>query len=293
MTNMTPEQYEGKHFLNDVIYRAADGLANSDAQMIEKNPGDFVWSKSAPRNGAKSKTTDIGTALHCAILEPEKYKDHIVVSEFKGRTAKGFEAEQLANKNKVVLTKDEYDQVNLMAKSVFCHPSAKSILDLDGDCESSVFVKDEETGINLKCRPDKDAVESASIVIDVKTTASIDDWRSDKEWINPLYKFNYGHGASFYMDVLEQHYKTEIDSFVFLVIQNSVALGRYPVAVFQISRQELIELGFWDRHRGNISEFSRCKNDNDWIHTETFNFAGSFTEDYNDDREVTFEDGVE
>ena len=165
MNNMTPEQYEGKHFLNDVIYRAADGLANSDAQMIEKNPGDFVWSKSAPRNGAKSKTTDIGTALHCAILEPEKYKDHIVVSEFKGRTAKGFEAEQLANKDKVVLTKDEYDQVNLMAKSVFCHPSAKSILDLNGDCESSVFVKDEETGVNLKCRPDKDAVESASIRI--------------------------------------------------------------------------------------------------------------------------------
>ena len=283
--------YDGKHFLNDVIYRQADGLANSDAQMIEKNPGDLVWSKIAPRNGAKSKTTDIGTALHCAILEPEKYKDHIVVSEFKGRTAKGFKTEQEENKNKVVLTKDEYDQVNLMAESVFCHPSAKSLLALVGDCESSVFVTDKETGVKLKCRPDKDAVQSAGIVIDVKTTASIDDWRSDKEWINPLYKFNYGHGASFYTDVLEQHYKTEIDSFVFLVIQNSVELGRYPVAVFQISRQELIDLGFWDRHRFNISEFSRCESGNDWIHTETFNFSGGVS-DYmaDDDIEVTFED---
>jgi hypothetical protein len=54
------------------------------------------------------------------------------------------------------------------------------LLDLVGDCESSVFVKDKETGIELKCRPDKDAVESAGIVIDFKTTASIDDWRSDK-----------------------------------------------------------------------------------------------------------------
>ena len=77
-------KYEGKHFLNDVIYRAADGLANSDAQMIENNPGNFMWSKSAPRNGAKSKTTDIGTALHCAILEPEKYKDHIQNGLFTG-----------------------------------------------------------------------------------------------------------------------------------------------------------------------------------------------------------------
>ena len=285
-------KFEGKHFLNDVIYREADGLANSDALMIENNPGDFVWSKSAPRNNAKSKTTDIGTALHCAILEPEKYKEHIVVSAFKGRTAKGFEAEQLENKNKVVLTKDEFDQVNLMAESVLSHPAAKSILDLVGDCESSVFVKDEETGVGLKCRPDKDAVQSSGICIDVKTTADIDDWRSDKEWINPLYKFNYGHGASFYTDVLEQHYKTEIDSFVFLVIQNIVRLGRYPVAVFTISKQELIELGFWDRHRANISEFSRCKNGDDWIHTETFNFGSGFVEDFSDDIEVTFADEV-
>jgi exodeoxyribonuclease VIII len=265
--------YTGKHFLSDTVYRDADGLANSDALMIEYNPGDFVWSKSAPRNSEKSKTTDIGTALHCAILEPEKYKDHIVVSAFKGRTTKGFEAEQIENKDKVVLTSDEYDQVNLMAESVFCHPSAKAILDLIGDCESSVFVKDKETGVNLKCRPDKDAVQSAGIVIDVKTTADIADWRSDKEWINPLYKFNYGHGASFYTDVLEQHYNTEIDSFVFLVVQNSIKLGKYPVAVFQISKDELINLGFWERHRANISEFSRCKSTDDWVHTETFNFS--------------------
>lgn len=284
-------KYNGKHFLNDVVYRAADGLANSDAQMIENNPSNFMWSKSAPRNVAKSKTTDIGTALHCAILEPEKYKDHIVVSEFKGRTAKGFETEQKGNEGKIVLTKDEYDQVNLMAKSVFCHPSAKSLLDLDGDCESSVFVKDKETGVSLKCRPDKDVVKSANAVIDVKTTASIDDWRSDKQWVNPLYKFNYGHGASFYIDVLEQHYKTEIDFFIFLVIQSSIELGRYPVAVFQISRQELIDLGFWDRHRGNISEFSRCKSGNDWIHTETFNLFGRDNNYIDDDIEVVFDGG--
>ena len=279
--------YEGKHFLDDVTYRAAKGLANSDALMIENNPGNFVWAKSAPRNSEKSKTTDIGTALHCAILEPEKYKEHVIVSEFKGRTTKGFAEEQKENKNKVVLTKDEYEQVNLMAESVKSHPSAKSILDLDGDCESSVFVTDKETNEKLKCRPDKDAVESAGVVIDVKTTASIGDWRSDKEWVNPLYKFNYGHQASFYIDALEQHYKAEIDSFIFIVIQSSVELGRYPVAVFQISKAELVELGFWARHRTNVHQFSRCVNKNDWIHTETFNFGSN--DYFEGDVEVQFE----
>ena len=31
-------KYTGKHFLDDVTYRNAEGLANSDALMIENNP---------------------------------------------------------------------------------------------------------------------------------------------------------------------------------------------------------------------------------------------------------------
>jgi len=31
-------EFTGKHFLSDTVYRAANGLANSDALMIENNP---------------------------------------------------------------------------------------------------------------------------------------------------------------------------------------------------------------------------------------------------------------
>jgi exodeoxyribonuclease VIII len=284
--------FNGKHFLSDAIYRAADSLANSDAMMIEDNPSDYVWSKDAPRDNRKANTMDIGTALHCRLLEPEKYADTIFVSSVKGRSTKKFQDEQEENKGKIVITQEEFDHIELMGKSVYAHPSASGLLALAGDCESSVFVKDKITGVNLKCRPDKDAVESNGIVIDVKTTMNLDDWRSDKEWINPLYKFNYGHQASFYTDILEQHYNTTIESFVFLVVQKSIKLGRYPVGVFQISRNELVEMGFWDRHRGNIKKFQRCTENNDWIHSENFNFGNSFDEGFSDDIEVTFADEV-
>lgn len=285
-------EYKGKHFLDDVTYRNAEGLANSDALMIADNPSDFVWSRKAPRDNSKANTMDIGTALHCYLLEPEKYKDLIFISSVKGRTTKKFNEEQLENKDKIVLTQEEADHIELMGKSVFAHPSANGLLNLVGDCESSVFAVDESTGVSLKCRPDKDAVESSGIIIDVKTTMSLDDWRSDKEWINPLYKFNYGHQASFYTDVLEQHYNTTIDNFVFLVVQKSIKLGRYPVGVFQISRGELVELGFWAQHRANIEEFKRCTDQDDWVHAENFNFQSDFDEDFSDDIEVTFESEV-
>lgn len=280
--------YLGKHFISDSAYRNADGLANSDALMISDNPSDFVWSKSAPKDERKSHTTDLGTALHCRILEPERYEDLIFISSVKGRNTDKFSKEVEENKCKLVLTKDENDQIELMAKSVYSHPAAKSLLDLKGDCESSVFVVDNEYGVKIKCRPDKDCVLSSGIIVDVKTTASLDDWRSDKEWVNPLFKFSYGHQASFYTDALEQHHKKDIDSFVFLVIQKNVELGRYPVGVFQISKHELIELGFWSSHRDNISEYKRCVDSDDWIHIEPFRFKVD-SDDFSDDIEITFE----
>lgn len=285
-------EYNGKHFLDDVTYRNADSLANSDALMIADNPSDYIWSSKAPRDNRKANTMDIGTALHCRLLEPEKYEETIFVSSVKGRSTKKFQDEQEEHKDKIVITQEEFDHIELMGKSVFAHPSAKGLLKLVGDCESSVFAKDKLTGVELKCRPDKDAVESSGMIIDVKTTMSLDDWRSDKEWINPLYKFNYGHQASFYTDVLEQHYNTTIESFVFLVVQKSIKLGRYPVGVFQISRGELVEMGFWDQHRSNIEEFKRCTDEDDWVHAENFNFKSNFDEDFSDDIEVTFESEV-
>lgn len=283
--------YMGKHFLSDKDYREADGLANSDALMIADNPSDLIWSKQAPRDLSKAQTTDIGTALHCYLLENERYEDLVFVSSVKGRNTKQFEKEQAENPDRLVITMDEYSQVKKMGDSVFSHPTAKSLLSMVGDCESSVFVNDFDTGVLLKCRPDKDAVMSSKIIIDVKTTADLSDWRSDKEWVNPLYKFNYGHQASFYTDALEQHYGVTVDSFVFLVVQKNIKLGRYPVGVFQISRSELVELGFWAKHRENIEEYKRCVDSDDWVHTEQFKFYAG--EDFTvGDIEVTFE-GVE
>ena len=110
--------FDGKHFLNDTVYRAANGLANSDALMIECNPSDFVWSKNAPRDNRKANTMDIGTALHCRLLEPEKYKDTIFVSSVKGRSTKKFQDEQDEHKDKIVITQEEFDHIELMGKSV-------------------------------------------------------------------------------------------------------------------------------------------------------------------------------
>lgn len=271
-------------------YRKIDALANSDAVMIERNPADYIWSRNAPINYSKVQTKDFGTALHCALLEPAEYENLVFVSSVKGRNTKSFEQEVIDNPDNIVLTADEAEQIKVMVGSVNAHPTASHLLSQQGQAECSVISDDSERGVLLKCRPDKNLIESIGVCLDVKTTGSIDDWRSDKEWINPLFKFDYGHQAAFYMHVLSLHYGFEVNRFVFVAVSSSIALGRYPVGVFEVTKDQLIAWGFWQRMTANIERFKHCHDNNDWLHSESFNFYSDY--EYTDDVEVVF-DGEE
>lgn len=269
-------------------YRAIDALANSDALLIERNPSDYIWSRQAPTNFAKVQTKDVGTALHAALLEPETYDDLVLVSSVKGRQTKTFEQEIADNPNNIVLTAEEAEQVKIMVGSVMAHPTAAQWLNQKGYNECSVLAQDDETGIITKCRPDKNIVESCGSCIDVKTTGSMEDWRSDKEWINPMFKFGYGHQAAFYLHTLSLHYGFDVDKFVFVVVSTKVELGRYPVGVFEVTRDQLIAWGFWSRMLANIDKYAECKASGSWIHNETFSFRVD-DDQYSEDVEVVYD----
>lgn len=271
-------------------YRKIGALANSDAVMIERNPGDYIWSRKAPINHSKVQTKDFGTALHCALLEPDEYENLVFVSSVKGRNTKSFGQEVIDNPDNIVLTPDEAEQIKVMVGSVNAHPTAAHLLSQQGQAECSVIANDQERNVLLKCRPDKNMVEPLGLCLDVKTTGCIDDWRSDKQWINPLFKFDYGHQAAFYLHTLSLHYGFEVNRFVFVAVSSSIALGRYPVGVFEVSKDQLVSWGFWQRMLANIERFKHCRDNNDWLHSESFNFYGD--DDYTDDVEVVF-DGEE
>ena len=271
-------------------YREIDALANSDAVMIERNPADYIWSRNAPINYSKVQTKDFGTALHCALLEPEKYSDLVFVSSVKGRNTKSFEQEVIDNPDNIVLTADEAEQIKVMVGSVNAPPTPAHFLSQDGMAECSVIAKDSERDVFLKCRPDKNLIKSLGICLDVKTTGNLDDWRSDKEWITPLFKFDYGHQAAFYLHTLSLLYGFDVTKFTFIAVSSSIALGRYPVGVFEITKDQLIAWGFWQRMLSNIERFKYCRDNNDWLHTESFNFYSD--DEYTDDVEVVF-DGEE
>ena len=273
-----------KLFISNDEYRKMQGVANSDLLMIKKNPSDYPWSKVAPVDYSKIADRDFGTALHTALLEPEKFDNDVLVSSVSGRTTKTFMKEVSDNPDKTVLTEIEAEQIRIMQASALAHPSMSRFLNADGDRESSIFVYDESFDVWLKCRPDIDAFEKHGFVGDLKSTASINDWREGVEWKNPLFKLEYGHTAAYYLYVMSMFYGKPVDTYKFGLCQKTIELGKYPQSVFTISRGELEELGFWNDMLNNLGEYSRRLKANDWVYEEVFPMFGR------DDMEVTFND---
>jgi hypothetical protein len=132
--------------------------------------------------------------------------------------------------------------------------------------EGSIFT--ELDGVKVKIRPD--LITNSYALCDVKTTASIDDWRNSAKWKNPLFTHGYGHTAAFYMDVLSEASDMQVDSYTFLVVQKTISLGKYPVAVITITREECERYGFFDEVYANLARYKQCKADDNWIGYESF-----------------------
>lgn len=258
-------------------YRAIDTLCNSDLQLFNRNAGDYIWNKTAPSDSQRAKAASVGTMVHMFLLEGEQaFNDHIVIADVKGRETKRFQELTAANPSNTVLTEDEASQVKAISVSALCNPLFNKMVRADGESEVSIFVNDESTGLDLKIRPDKILTGDIPTLLDVKTTAKLSDWRSDRTWINPLFAHGYGFTASFYLYAASIYYGVELTEYWFAVPQTYIDMGKYPAAVFKITKQELIDYGFWDEMLSALNRFAQAKESGNFEQVEHFpNFATS------------------
>ena len=72
----------------------------------------------------------LGTATHCAILEPERFDIEYIEAPYIDRRTKDGKAlwSELEQSGKIVLTHEEYSNVTSMAKAVSEHELASKLL---------------------------------------------------------------------------------------------------------------------------------------------------------------------
>ena len=107
-----------------------DYLSVSALKAFKRSPNHYIQYLSGPRT--QSKAMAFGSAIHCALLEPNLFDDRYVVSpKFDKRTKAGKERAltfAAQNTEKSIIQQDEWDNLVLVRDAVRATPEAMDLL---------------------------------------------------------------------------------------------------------------------------------------------------------------------
>lgn len=248
--------------MSDEQYFKVDALSNSDFRLLAESVLHYENKELFKLEGA---SLELGSAVHKLVLEPNDFNNDFVIEDFEGyelnkNTKLYKEAKALwlkSAKGRKVLSKDLFDQVTLMARNV------KAIAGglLQGGVAEYAFFS-EFDGIPVKCKADY-FIESAGVVIDLKTTKSIKDFKKS------VLEYGYGTQSAFYTDVISSIGKPA-ERFVFILVETTKP---YMVSVQEMNIEGIEEgraiyserLQTWkDYKKNNVVNVIKTTNYPEW-----------------------------
>jgi exodeoxyribonuclease VIII len=186
--NLPNEDYRGRkdHLSNSMLQDAVDSLAH------------FHWYNCLGNPRAESKPLQLGTIVHAAILEHERYANCMIVQpEFNMRTNQGKEdcaAWKKALKPEwIPVTEEQREIVMRILDNVNKHRQLLPMLEASKK-EISGFFREPHFGFACKIRPDM-IIPGDRLVLDVKSTSDGSRGAFSRSVLNYRYYFQ----AAFYL----------------------------------------------------------------------------------------------
>jgi exodeoxyribonuclease VIII len=169
-------------------YIQIDAVNFSTMKHISKSPLHYKHASEVPQ--LPTSAMRIGKAVHCAILEPDKFEsDYTFWAE--SRRGKDWNLFKAENSHKEILTIGELTTVTSMSESVRNHRCSNNLL-LGGECEVTVVWTDASTGLKCKARIDYIDTEK-EILIDLKTTKDASSQKFTRDFFNYQYHAQLAH----------------------------------------------------------------------------------------------------
>ncbi len=197
-----------------------------------------------------------GTAFGYFLMETEKFANRYVVEQkFDRRTTKGKEASAAfaeANAGRLPISTDDMILLVDMCAGVYRNPKARAALEAPGRVECSVTWTDPDTGLPLKCRPDK--LLNNGLIWDLKTTVD----SSPEAFARTCVNFGYHRQAALYLDGVWQELQAD-GPFLF------VAVSKEPPheTVCLTLDAEALALGR-KQNTAALRELAECKATGNW-----------------------------
>lgn len=275
------------------VYHSIEGLSNSGLKMLLDCPARYYFKYLSGEYEAKEKPSfKIGKACHTYILEGQEafentywhnpYSDYTkkeivrILQEKFGYdctiekylladlmemllVSEGIEAKEIH------LTKNELNQVIGTARAIKSNKHALAAFSQKGESELSIFWKDKDTGVLLKCRPDYLPYD-CKLVPDYKTASSV----NPNTFYGDFIKFGYHVQTAMYKEGIKAVTGIDVESFFFVAQEKEppyitqvylpdeaiITYGFKAVRKAIETYLECTEKGFWDTYTSHIIQMS-------------------------------------
>ena len=245
--------------LSNTEYHAGPGISCTGLKKIAVSPLHY-------KNGDHKQTAAMfmGSATHSAILEPESFaKQYVTMPAGKDRRSTEYKALAAEYGADNVLSGADSHQIHMMQKAVRANPVAhKWLYEQPGRNELSVYAKDPETGVLVRCRFDR--LLDRGFSPDLKTTTDA----SPRGFSNAIAKYGYAFQAAFYLDTYYWATGDVLDGFGFIAAESkaphnvmcyrlddeSIAVGREQYRSALNIYANCLESGVWDGYDGASEE---------------------------------------
>ena len=204
--------------MNNTEYHAdTSAISASGLKLFMRSPAHYYAAYLDPNRIERSPTPAmrIGTATHCAILEPERFSaEYIALPEdLDRRTKEGKQAySELIATGAELLTSDDMAMVMNMACAFRDNTISRSLFDRPHGVEQSIYAT--VNGVSCKCRPDF-ITNDYRLVMDVKTAKDA----SPEGFGRSAWSLGYHLQAAFYRRVISAATGTTPD-FIFGCVES-------------------------------------------------------------------------
>lgn len=247
------------HGLSNEAYHSGPGISKSHLPVMAKSARAYWATYMAQDRIKKEPTADmvLGTAIHAAVLEPDLFADGYKVGPVVDRRTKAGKAEWedflLLSAGCEILTPEMYKTCLNVRDAVYAHPKAKILFREGGQSELSAFAADEETGLLLKCRPDR--MSPTGHMIDLK---SIND-ASEDGFTRAMVNFEYALQPPFYADVWKAATGETIPDFIFVAVEKTPP---YDIGIYWMSKDDIDFARA--KYRRLLLRIAECRQQNEW-----------------------------
>lgn len=215
-------------------YHVGPGVSKSILDYVAVAPALAEWNRDCPRDDDSDSPASFGTLFHTFLLEPDRFSRECVTEpKLDRRTNVGKAAAETfyaEHAGKQIISAEDMRKLEFMRGSVMAHPQARFLVEAQGDVEASIYWNDESTGELCRMRMDKHLREHV-IIVDVKTVDRLERFQRAIE----DYRYFVQDGT--YSIGYESHFG-ETPGFLFLVVQTTKELGRYPCMIYELTPED-------------------------------------------------------